>query len=207
MSEDRVVQFPQKRARQRRRPAGRGRRRSRFPLLVVGASVAGFLGWRALGAPVLDSGVGIVPAGIASEPARGLTGRASVIDGDTIEIAGQRIRFHGVDAPESRQSCRDARGREYRCGTIAANALDDWLAQSRPTRCEERDVDRYKRVVAQCFRADGAEVNAWLVRNGYALDWPRYSQGAYAAEQRQAQTALAGMWQGEFEKPWEWRRR
>jgi endonuclease YncB( thermonuclease family) len=143
----------------------------------------------------------------AAELARGLTGRASVIDGDTIEIRGQRIRLHGIDAPEGRQTCEDRAGREYRCGQAAAKALDEWLAQSRPTRCKERDVDRYKRVVAQCWRADGGEVNAWLVRSGHALDWPRYSKGAYAAEQREAQAARAGVWKGRFEEPWEWRRR
>lgn len=134
-------------------------------------------------------------------------GRASVIDGDTIEIHGQRIRLHGIDAPEGRQTCQDAGGRDYRCGTIAANALDEWLARSRPTRCETRDIDRYKRIVAQCWRADGQDVAAWLVRNGHAMDWPRYSKGAYAAEERQAKAGRAGMWQGRFAKPWEWRRR
>ncbi|MBA5775802.1 thermonuclease family protein [Stappia sp. F7233] len=141
----------------------------------------------------------------SSHPA--LIGRASVIDGDTIEIRGERIRFNGIDAPESRQLCQDANGHNYRCGTAAANALATFLARSSPTRCEYVDRDRYGRVVADCYRADGSSVAAWLVRNGHALDWPRYSRGRYAADQRTAKTDRTGIWQGTFEKPWEWRAR
>ncbi len=111
------------------------------------------------------------------------------MDGDTVEIAGERIRFNGVDAPESWQVCHDGNGRAYRCGQAAANALDEFLAASRPTRCEYHSRDRYKRFVGDCYRADGESVARWLVRNGYALDWPRYSRGAYAGEQAEPQTA------------------
>lgn len=65
-----------------------------------------------------------------------ITGRASVVDGDTLEIHGERIRFWGVDAPESRQTCSDAASKSYRCGKISAFALADWLDQSQPVRCE-----------------------------------------------------------------------
>lgn len=136
-----------------------------------------------------------------------IIGRASVIDGDTIEIQGQRIRFNGIDAPESRQSCTASSGQAYMCGRASAAALDDYLARSRPTRCEATGKDRYKRVVADCFRADGQSVSAWMVRNGFAVDWPRYSKGAFAADQASAKSARAGIWQGEFTLPWEWRRR
>lgn len=64
-----------------------------------------------------------------------IVGRASVIDGDTIEIGGTRIRFDGIDAPESRQTCRDAAGAKYRCGQQSALALDKFRAVSRPTIC------------------------------------------------------------------------
>lgn len=130
-----------------------------------------------------------------------IKGRASVIDGDTIEIAGQRIRFDGIDAPESWQSCKDENGKAYRCGKAAADALDAFLSASRPTACTVSGFDRYERAVAECYRADGEPVNSWLVKNGYALDWPRYSNGRYAAEQRAAQAARVGVWKGDFLMP------
>lgn len=139
----------------------------------------------------------------ATAHAETVTGRASVVDGDTIEIAGERIRLHGVDAPEGGQRCQDKFGREYRCGQVAANALDAFLAQSRPTSCRFVERDRYRRFVGDCFRADGKSVAAWMVRNGHALDWPRYSRGAYAADQAEARRVGAGMWQGRFVEPWE----
>lgn len=138
--------------------------------------------------------------------AQTVEGRASVIDGDTIEISGERIRFNGIDAPESWQRCA-ADGKEYRCGKEAAFALDEWLAASRPTRCEFVERDRYGRMVANCFRADGASVADWLVRNGWALDWPRYSDGEFAEEQEEARGAKRGVWRGAFEQPCEARAR
>ena len=134
-----------------------------------------------------------------------IEGRATVIDGDTIEIAGQRIRFNGVEAPESSQYCEDAKGFEYPCGRVAAVALDEFLAASRPARCHFVSWDQYGRFVGDCARADGASVQTWLVENGHALDWPRYSNGAYAAHQRTAQEARRGIWAGTFQAPWEWR--
>lgn len=97
-----------------------------------------------------------------------IMGRASVIDGDTIEIHGQRIRFWGIDAPEGRQRCtRD--GNPWRCGTEAANALDRHLS-ARTVTCIERDRDRYRRIVAVCEVA-GDNIGAWLVRQGWVLDY------------------------------------
>jgi endonuclease YncB( thermonuclease family) len=138
---------------------------------------------------------------IAAEP---IIGRATVIDGDTIEIHGQRIRLWGVDAPESRQPCQDASGKDYRCGKAAADALDELLAAARPTRCEQVDVDRYKRVVARCY-AGKQDVAEALVSRGLAVDYHRYSKGAYAAAEDAARSRRVGLWAGTFKKPWEWR--
>ena len=129
-----------------------------------------------------------------------IAGRASVIDGDTIEIAGERIRFDGIDAPESRQTCADGKGAPYRCGRAAAEALDAFLARSRPTTCviTGKSWDRW---VGICQRADGRDVNRFLVLQGLAIAWPKYSKGRYAREQQDAERARRGLWSGRFERP------
>ncbi|TGP86378.1 thermonuclease family protein [Mesorhizobium sp. M2D.F.Ca.ET.223.01.1.1] len=134
-----------------------------------------------------------------------ITGVASVIDGDTIEIDGQRVRFNGIDAPESKQYCDDAKGFEYPCGRRSAEALDSFLAASRPVQCTFVTWDRYHRFVGDCRRADSASVAAWMVEHGQALDWPRYSNGAYAPQQAKAKAAKLGLWAGKFDAPWDWR--
>lgn len=136
---------------------------------------------------------------------RPIVGVASVIDGDTIEIHGQRIRFNGIDAPESRQYCDDAKGFEYPCGRQSTEALDAFLASSRPVQCTFVTWDRYHRFVGDCRRADGASAAAWMVEHGQAVDWPRYSHGAYAPQQAKAEAAKVGLWVGNFQAPWEWR--
>ncbi|TIX78713.1 MAG: thermonuclease family protein, partial [Mesorhizobium sp.] len=134
-----------------------------------------------------------------------IAGVASIIDGDTIEIHGQRIRFNGIDAPESAQQCDDADGFRYQCGAKAAAALAAFLAASRPVQCTFVSWDRYGRYVGDCRRADGASVAAWMVEHGQALDWQRYSHGAYAGQQASAQAAGCGIWSGSFQMPWQWR--
>ena len=134
-----------------------------------------------------------------------LTGRASVIDGDTIEIHGQRIRLFGIDAPEGGQLCDDAQGKAYRCGQAAALALADKIG-SATVQCEPRDTDRYKRAVAIC-RAGELELNRWLVSEGLAIEYQKYSGGRYRDAEDDAKAAKRGLWAGTFEWPWEWRRR
>jgi endonuclease YncB( thermonuclease family) len=143
------------------------------------------------------------PADAQAEPT--LVGRATVIDGDTIELKGERVRLNGIDAPESAQLCRNAMRMRYRCGAASAQALNDLLAASRPTRCEFVERDRYGRFVGDCYRADGASVAELLVLGGWALDWPKYSKGDYSDEQAQAKSNKRGMWAGTFTPPWEWR--
>ncbi len=132
-----------------------------------------------------------------------IVGRASVIDGDTIEIQGQRIRLHGVDAPEKGQPCFDASGNIYRCGQVAAMALDHLIGAS-PVSCRERDTDRYGRTVAICA-VRGVDIEAWLVRNGHAFAYRRYSSDYIGAEQ-EAKNNRRGLWAGHTQAPWEWRK-
>ncbi len=132
-----------------------------------------------------------------------LIGQATVIDGDTIEIHGARVRIFGIDAPESDQLCHDARSYQYRCGQKASNALFDFVG-GRLVECVEVDRDRYKRAVSVCT-VGGTDIADWLVRNGLALDWPQYSKGGYAAAQAEAKREQRGMWTGSFKEPWTYR--
>jgi endonuclease YncB( thermonuclease family) len=133
-----------------------------------------------------------------------LTGQATVIDGDTIEIHGQRIRLEGIDAPESRQSCTNAAGTEYHCGQAAAFALADRIGRA-VVKCEGDERDRYKRRLAVCS-ADGIDLSAWLVEQGLAVAYRKYST-AYVPQEDKARTAMRGIWAGAFEMPWDWRKK
>ncbi len=132
-----------------------------------------------------------------------LTGQASIIDGDTLEIHGTRIRLWGVDAPESSQLCRGEDSLQYRCGAQAANDLDVFIAR-RPVSCLPISLDRYGRTVATCL-VGGVDLADWLVRNGLALDWPEYSKRRYDATQREAEEAGRGIWKGSYVEPWLYR--
>jgi endonuclease YncB( thermonuclease family) len=143
-------------------------------------------------------------SGFAAAAHADMAGVASVIDADTIEIHGQRIRLHGIDAPESSQICLDAADQRWRCGQRAALALQDLIGR-RAVTCDERDVDRYRRIVGRCLVGD-LDINEWLVAQGLALAYRRYSLDYVAAED-EARKAGRGMWAGTFEPPWEWRRR
>lgn len=133
-----------------------------------------------------------------------LAGRASVIDGDTIEIHGARIRLHGIDAPESAQLCRNQDSDLYRCGAAAAAALDAFISD-RPVSCRQTDRDRYGRAVAECEVA-GEDLGEWMVGHGHAVDWPRYSRGRYSGTQAIAAKAERGIWAGSFVEPRLYRR-
>jgi endonuclease YncB( thermonuclease family) len=132
-----------------------------------------------------------------------IAGQATDIDGDTIEIHGERIRLNGVDAPESRQDCERADGTAYRCGKDAAFALANFIGRGTVT-CERRGVDRYKRTIGTC-QVRGEDIGAWLVRAGHALAFRRFSMD-YVPEEARAVEAKAGVWQGRFVTPWDWRR-
>ena len=131
-----------------------------------------------------------------------LTGRASVIDGDTIEIHAERIRLEGVDAPESGQSCTDAEGHAWPCGQRAAFALADHIGQ-KPVHCISSGKDRYRRSLATCDLG-GENLNRWLVANGWAVAYRHYSE-AYVPDEAIAEEKKRGIWSSTFIMPWDYR--
>ncbi|MBF0270359.1 MAG: thermonuclease family protein [Alphaproteobacteria bacterium] len=135
----------------------------------------------------------------AAEP---IVGNASVIDGDTLEIRGTRIRFNGVDAPESAQLCLKD-GSPWRCGQSAALALSDFIGR-RAVTCNVVTTDKYGRSVARCS-VGGEDIQGWLARQGWAVAYRQYSRD-YVPDEAAAHAAKAGIWASEFEMPWDWRK-
>ena len=133
---------------------------------------------------------------------RSLTGPAKIIDGDTIVVAGQLVRLHGIDAPELDQTFW-WRGQKLVCGTMALAALEAITAGVK-VRCKVVERDRHGRLVAKVFAPDGVDVGRRLVSAGWALAYRRYSKD-YVAAENEARKAKRGMWRGTFVKPWEWR--
>jgi endonuclease YncB( thermonuclease family) len=184
------------------RTARRGRVRAGLAAFVVAAGCA-----------VLEqpppSIEGVAPRAAAPRPTvsdeRGgeLSGTASVIDGDTIEVDGEHVRLHGIDAPEANQTC-DLDGTAWRCGQASANALALHIGRH-PVICSPRTRDRYGRVVAACGLG-GADIAAWMAREGWALAYRRYTD-EYVADERAARAARRGIWRSTFVPPWEWRAR
>lgn len=131
-----------------------------------------------------------------------ISGRAFVIDGDSLRINHQMIRLHGIDAPEGRQSCvLDTL--PYPCGEKAA-ALLRQLTFRKSVRCMEKDRDSYGRSVAECFVGQRS-LNAEMVKQGWALAYRRYGR-AYVPLEDAARRQKRGLWAGEFQKPWDYRR-
>lgn len=121
---------------------------------------------------------------------REFKGEPRLIDGDTFDLDGVRIRLFGVDAPESAETC-DYKGATILCGQSALFALADRLKDS-PVTCQNHGTDRYGRVVAKCFES-GEDIGAWMVRQGWARAFTRYSQ-EYNVEEQAARKARRGIW-------------
>ncbi len=140
-----------------------------------------------------------------SVPADALTlkGRLNVIDGDTVKILGERVRLLGIDAPEIDQHCKNAAGRKYACGRVSAMALSN-IVQNNLVRCEGEKRDSYGRLLGVCY-VGTLELNGWMVRNGYALNYSLYSN-RYVFAEKEARAAKRGLWSGEFVVPWDWRK-
>ena len=130
-----------------------------------------------------------------------VTGKARVIDGDTLAFRNQRVRLHGIDAPEAKQTC-GSDGKPWNCGEEATFALANLVA-NHWIECKEKDKDRYGRIVAVCY-AGNHDLNARMVSDGWALAYRRYSVD-YVNEEARARASRAGIWRGNFTPPWKWR--
>lgn len=162
---------------------------ARRPVALALAGVAGLIAiHQFLGAP--------------SEAAAPLAGRAVAVDGDTLDVQGQRVRLEGIDAPEMGQTCGRRLVGQWKCGRAAQEALDELVA-GRRVDCEQKGQDKYGRSLGICF-VDGRDINAELVRRGLAWAFVQYSQ-TYVTQEAEARKEKAGIWQGAAETPWSFR--
>jgi endonuclease YncB( thermonuclease family) len=136
--------------------------------------------------------------------ARVIKGRATVIDGDGLEIGGTKIRLFGIDAPEIDQYCQRNDGTRWRCGHYASVELDRLVA-SHEVSCAARTVDQYDRSVAVC-RVGDVDVAEMQVRHGWAVAYRKFSKD-YVDDEDVARASKLGLWAGRFEMPWAWRER
>jgi endonuclease YncB( thermonuclease family) len=141
---------------------------------------------------------------VAAVDGPALSGRATVLDGDTIELAGERVRLEGIDAPETGQTCARKTGAAWACGTEATLKLKRLIDRSDVV-CRPAGRDKYGRVLGWCS-AGGRDLNGEMVRSGHAWAFVRYST-RYVTAEKEARRARAGIWQGEVEPAWVFRER
>jgi endonuclease YncB( thermonuclease family) len=131
-----------------------------------------------------------------------ITGMAKVREGDHVVIGSSRIRLGGIDAPSVDQLCLNHTGERWTCGAAARDELAKHTDGKNWT-CHVLRTDRRGRQIARC-EVDGEDIQQWMVKNGWALSYVRFSHD-YDADEKAAREAKAGMWQGAFIAPWDWR--
>ena len=149
---------------------------------------------------------------VRAEEIKEISGNAQIIDGDTIKIKSKKIRLHGIDAPEFKQMCKKTYltiiffsfTKNYPCGKISTEKLKKKI-NNKVVTCKILDIDRYKRLIGECFKRN-LNLNSWLVSNGYAVAYRKYSK-KYVSNEINAKNEKLGVWQGKFEMPWDYRRK
>ena len=149
---------------------------------------------------------------VRSENINKISGFAKVVDGDTIKINSKKIRLYGIDAPEKKQKCKKTYltisfmsfTKDYMCGEASAEKLIKKINKQK-LNCNILDVDRYKRLIGECFKRN-INLNSWMVSNGYAVAYRKYSK-KYVSDEINAKNNKLGIWQGKFEMPWDYRRK
>jgi endonuclease YncB( thermonuclease family) len=131
-----------------------------------------------------------------------VSGRAAVVDGDTLQIEQARVRLFGIDAPELLQSCTRG-GERWACGKASAERLQALIGDGAVS-CTGDELDRYGRLVAVCT-IGGTDLNAAMVSGGWATAFRRYST-RYVADEVRARAGKYGVWTSDFEAPSDFRR-
>ena len=143
-----------------------------------------------------------------------ISGIPKVVDGDTIHINNYKFRLEGIDAPEMRQQCKKESFKissiisftfykDYSCGKVSKEKLTSKINGSE-IKCIFTTKDKYKRYIATCYR-EKTNLNKWMVRNGYAIAYRRYSK-KYVPDEEFAKENKLGLWQGKFMNPEKWRK-
>ena len=141
-------------------------------------------------------------------------GIPKIIDGDTVHINNKKIRFEGIDAPEIKQQCKKnflqisifigfQFSKNYSCGVTSRTKLINKIDNSK-IKCITSSQDRYKRYLATCYK-NKINLNKWMVRNGYAVAYKKYSK-EYIRDEEFAKENKRGMWDGSFTMPEKWRK-
>lgn len=133
-----------------------------------------------------------------------IEGFARVVDGDTIAVSGQKIRLYGIDAPEKKQTCKKPVWHDWPCGKASAIRLKIRIGL-KPVRCAIKNYDRYGRSVSVCY-VGKTELNRWMVKNGFAVAYRKYGGGIYDEEENFARSNKRGVWNSDFQMPWDWRK-
>ena len=140
-----------------------------------------------------------------------IEGFPKIVDGDTIYIKSYKIRLEGIDAPEMKQKCKKPFfqvmffnfEKDYYCGQISKKKLAQIIG-NKSVKCILLGKDRYKRYLAKCIK-DTVNLNRWMVRNGYAVAYRKYSK-QYVLDENFAKEEKLGLWGGSFIKPEKWRK-
>ncbi|MBA9082312.1 MULTISPECIES: thermonuclease family protein [Bartonella] len=141
------------------------------------------------------------PQEVVSASTESITGNAIVIDGDSIRIGDVMIRLVGIDAPELRQFC-GMEAERYPCGIRAKEHLQKLIA-NRFVTCYWDKKDKYQRVLGTCRTEKVKNINAKMVRDGWAISYYGYT---YQKEEQKAKAQKKGIWQSHFQQPQEWRK-
>jgi len=125
-----------------------------------------------------------------------------IVDGDTIVLNGEKIRFSGIDTPELKQTCMKGEQKVF-CGMFAKMLLIKKIGNETP-KCISEGKDAYKRTLAECF-INGESLSAFLVRSGYAFAYRKYSD-KFIKDEEFAKENKLGMWSMKFQYPWDFRK-